>query len=134
MPLPYSSVTGKENAESPKFGSKYSSLPVEETSPGYSSRPSEKPKDGQGQGADYSAKYSQQQRYKHADVKGSKYWELGKLGPDLERKEIVQKVSSTKLRIHGKGRKCSCCLLLHRPLHAMSTSFLTNVSLFFVPL
>ncbi|QDZ21320.1 calponin-homology (CH) domain-containing protein [Chloropicon primus] len=87
--MSYSHSVGKENTDSPRFAP--SSPPEQSVLAGYSSQ-----RGDQGEEAKkFAPKYNPTRKPKQADIKaGSKYWELGKLGPDLERKEIVEKRSA----------------------------------------
>ena len=87
---PYPTVAGKENQGSPKFAMK---AQVRDPPSGYASAMAgavSVAKEAEG----FALKQGKRRIPKQAGLKGAKYWELGKLGPDLERKEIVEKRSA----------------------------------------
>ena len=91
-------LVDKENADSPKFAGVSASAPDQHRSAqGYSRFTSEE-KIAPAPGTHFTPKYNQKKQKQVGIKKGSKYWELGKLGPDLERTEILEKVS-TKLSL-----------------------------------
>ena len=86
---PYPTVADKENQGSPKFAMK---AQVRDPPSGYASAMAgavSVAKEAEG----FALKQGKRRKPKQAGLKGAKYWELGKLGPDLERKEIVEKRS-----------------------------------------